>query len=565
MTAAAYGELHGPSAFVRSRRRVNGAVALFTIVCAAQAAFGIWMSARGFRWGDAFYRSTSALFVLHSSDPKLADIGFVWMPLPTLLNLPWVALYPVWQNIVTSGVASTLSSAVCGGAAAAVLLVTARRLGLPRWLGWTFALLVSTNPMMFLYASTGMGEGVAQPFLIGGVCFVTLFWHSGERWWIAAASVALGLGVMSLYETVPFVAAVFAALIAGVLFSSEARPSRPLGRGLAVESLGLLLLIPSIFVGLTWIVANAIIMHQPLFFVSGAYGYSSYQGAAFTSGSVDPKGNLVGVLALLGPRVWPFLIPVAALLAARMVDGRAWRIESVSLVVLALSVIVGLVAPMAYLGSRMDFLRYYIYPLFAAAGWGLYEIAISRRRRRATVLVLAGWVVAVPVCLWVMTNPALGQQEFFEIKSLVTGRDAPQLGYPDPVRGRTPIAQYLDARVLSNHRRVLLDAYQGAAVAVQVRSSHAPYLLMTFDHRFRAALADPRRYQISYVLVPDPAAWPQDAIDRARPQLWAGRDEGFRLVKRFDRSSIPRLPESWRLYSVGPGVRVLSSSTGGAT
>ena len=126
-----------------------------------------------------------------------------------------------------------------------------------------------------------------------------------------------------------------------------------------------------------WIAANAIIMHQPLFFLSGAYGYSSYQGGAFTSGSVQPKGNLIGVVALLGPRVWPFLIPVAALLAARLVDGRAWRIESVSLVVLALSVIVGLIAPMAYLGSRMDFLRYYIYPLFAAAGWGLYEIAIS--------------------------------------------------------------------------------------------------------------------------------------------------------------------------------------------
>src|SRR6201989_196505 len=149
MSAAAYAERHEARAFAAPRRRFNGTLALFTIVCAAQAAFGIWMSARGFRWGDAFYRSTSALFVLHSSDPKLADIGFVWMPLPTLLNLPWVLLYPIWQNIVLSGVASALSSAVCGGATAVVLVLTARRLGLPRWLGWTFAVLVSTNPMVF--------------------------------------------------------------------------------------------------------------------------------------------------------------------------------------------------------------------------------------------------------------------------------------------------------------------------------------------------------------------------------------------------------------------------------
>ena len=61
------------------------------------------------------------------------------------------------------------------------------------------------------------------------------------------------------------------------------------------------------------------------------------------------------------------------------------------------------------------------------------------------------------------------------------------------------------------------------------------------------------------MLFPDPAAWPQDAIDRARPRLWTGRETGFRLVKRFDPGSISRLPESWRLYAVGPGVRVLST------
>jgi hypothetical protein len=562
VSTAAYAQPRRARALVH-RRAVNGTVVLFAIVFAAQLAFGVWMSARGFRWGDAFYRSTSALFVLHSSDPKLADIGFVWMPLPTLLNLPWAALYPVWQNVVTSGVASALSSAVCGGAAAAVLLVTARRLGLPRWLGWAFALLVSANPMVFLYAGTGMGEGVAAPFLIGGVCFVTLFWHSGQRWWIAAAGVALGLGVASLYEAVPFVAAVFAALAAGILWSSEACTSHPLGRARAVESLGLLLLVPSIFVGLLWIGANAVIMHKPLFFLNGAYGYSSYQGGAFTSNSPDAKGDLAGVVALVVPRVWPFLVPIAALLAVRLVDRRLRRIESVSLVVVGLSVTVGLIAPMAYLGSRMDFLRYYIFPLFGAAGWGLYEIAISTRRRRAIALVLGGWVVAVPACLSVMANPGLGTQEFPELKALVRGRDALQLGYADPVIGRTPIARYLDAHVLRNHRRVLLDAYQGAAVAVQVSPDHAQYLLMTFDHRFRLAVADPRRAGISYVLLPDPAVWPQDAVNRARPRLWAGREPGFRLVMRFDPASVPQLPESWRLYAVGSGVRVLSTPTGG--
>ena len=104
------GRVHGRAVRAGRRgspRRVpDGAVLIFALVFAAQFAFGVWMASRGFRWGDAFYRSTSALFVLHSADPKLADIGFVWMPLPTLLNLPWAALYPVWPNVIASGAAS---------------------------------------------------------------------------------------------------------------------------------------------------------------------------------------------------------------------------------------------------------------------------------------------------------------------------------------------------------------------------------------------------------------------------------------------------------------------------
>ena len=281
-----------PRARILAAPRIDGTAAIFAVVFAAQFAFGVWMNSRGFQWGDAFYRSTSALFVLHSADPKLADIGFVWMPLPTLLNLPGAALYPIWQDVIASGAASALASAVCGGASAVILLITARRLGLPRWLGWAFALLVSSNPMLFLYAGTGMGEGVGAPFLIGAVCFLTLFWHSGRRWWIAGAGVALALAVASLYEAVPYGAAVFAAMAAGILWSSESRPSAPLGRGRAIEGLGLMLLVPSIFVGVLWIAANATIMGDPLFFLNGAYGYSSYQADAFTSDSAGADGRL---------------------------------------------------------------------------------------------------------------------------------------------------------------------------------------------------------------------------------------------------------------------------------
>jgi hypothetical protein len=178
---------------------VNGALLIFVLVFAAELAFGAWMAARGFRWNDAMSRSASALSVLHSADPKLANIGFVWPPLPTLFGVVWAVLYPIWPGIVSSGVSATLTTALCSGATAALLLLTARHLGLSNRLGWIFALLVAVNPMVFLYGSNGMSEGVAAPFLIGAVCCLTLFWHSGERLWVAAAGAALALGVASEY------------------------------------------------------------------------------------------------------------------------------------------------------------------------------------------------------------------------------------------------------------------------------------------------------------------------------------------------------------------------------
>jgi hypothetical protein len=348
-----------------------------------------------------------------------------------------------------------------------------------------------------------MAEGVGAPFLVGAVCFLTLFWHSGQRWWIAAAGVALALAFASLYEAVPYGAAVFLALAAGVLWSSEARTSMPQGRLRAVEGLGLLLVIPSLFVGVLWIVANATIMGQPLFFVNGAYGYATYKSEAFTGGSPDVAGDLAGIATLLGERIWPFLIPLAALLALRAVDRRLARIETVSLLAVGLSVTLGLIAPMAYLGSRMDFLRYEMYPLYAAAGYG------------------------------------------------------------DPVVTRARLADYLADRVVSPERHVLLDAYQGAAVAAQLPAAKSRFLVMTFDRRFRAALADPVHHNVSYILVPDPATWPQDIVNRTRPRLWAGKEPGFALVKTFEAGSATRLPEDWRLFAVQPDARVLATTSGG--
>jgi hypothetical protein len=526
------------------RPHVSGAAVIFLLVFAAEFAFGAWMAARGFRWNDAMSRSASALSVLHSADPKLANIGFVWPPLPTLFGVFWSLFYPIWPGIVSSGVAAALTTAACAGATAALLLVTATRLGLSNGVGWSFALLVAVNPMLFLYGSNGMSEGVAAPFLTGAVCCLTLFWHSGERLWIAAAATALALGVATVYQGVVYGAAVYAALVAGILWSSEARVWTPRGRGRAIEALGLLLLVPPAFVGFLWIGANAVIMGDPLDFMYGDYGYGSFQSSADSEGPVlYVTGDFVGALALVGERVYPFLIPLAFVLLVRLVDGRLWRINTLSVTLLALSVPLGMVVPMAVMGSPMGFLRLLVYPLFVAAGWGLYEIAMSRRRRTAVALILTGWLAAVPAGLWSMTNPSLGLEERGELKALAEGVDG-----IDSVDTAAPVARYLEDHILPEGRNVVFDSVaQGSMVAVQLRPAHVQQAIVTSDRRFKDAIAHPGSHDVGYFLMPDPAGTPTAAIGRAYPRLWEGRQPGFRLVK-----TLATRLEKWRIYAVQP-------------
>jgi 4-amino-4-deoxy-L-arabinose transferase-like glycosyltransferase len=526
------------------RRGLSGPAGIFVLVFVAEFAFGAWMAARGFRWNDAMSRSASALSVVHGADPKLANIGFVWPPLPTLFAAFWALFYPVWPGIMSSGSAAALTTAACAGGTSALLLVTAKRLGLSSGLAWTFALVVALNPMLFLYGSNGMPEGVAAPFLVGAVCFLTLFWHSGERLWVAAAGVAVALGVASEYPAVPYGAAVCAALLGGVLWSSEARVWAPRGRMRAIEGLGLLLVVPPIFVGLLWIGANAVIMGNPLDFMTGDYGYGTFQSSADSSGAVlYVTGDAVGALALVGERVFAFLIPLAFVLLARLVDGRFWRINTLSVTLLSLSVPLGMVAPLAVLGSPMGFLRYLVYPLFVAAGWGLYEIAMSRRRGLAVALILAGWLAALPAGLWVMASPRFGLEERGELQAVAQGVDG-----TDSVDIAAPVARYLEANILPTGRNIVLDSVaQGAMVAVQIRPAFMPQIISTSDRRFKDAIARPGSHGVGYFVMPNPKGTPTAAIGRRYPHLWDGGQSGFRLV-----TTLATQLEKWRIYAVQP-------------
>ncbi|MCS7002598.1 MAG: hypothetical protein NZ518_07110, partial [Dehalococcoidia bacterium] len=78
--------------------------------------------------GDAVARTANAYYSVWSRDPHLAAIGFIWPPLPSLLQAPLVVFPP----LAASGFAGGIVSAIGAAIGAAYLLLTVRALGIGR-------------------------------------------------------------------------------------------------------------------------------------------------------------------------------------------------------------------------------------------------------------------------------------------------------------------------------------------------------------------------------------------------------------------------------------------------
>jgi hypothetical protein len=93
-------------------RRVSGKEWLLVLAgCAAAslvAAAWSWRHGALLNYGDAVAHLHIARRVIDSRRPGLSELGSVWLPLPHLLMIPFVAVYAWWAN----GLAGLIRSAL---------------------------------------------------------------------------------------------------------------------------------------------------------------------------------------------------------------------------------------------------------------------------------------------------------------------------------------------------------------------------------------------------------------------------------------------------------------------
>jgi hypothetical protein len=140
-----------------SRAAVSRAEWLAVLLCSVAASLAAivwsWRNGALLNWGDAVAHMHIARRVFDCHQPRLSQLGSVWLPLPHILLLPFVQVYSWWAN----GIAGIIPSALAYVAACAGIYRLARRWLQPVAAAMTLAFF-AINPNMLYLQTTAMTE-----------------------------------------------------------------------------------------------------------------------------------------------------------------------------------------------------------------------------------------------------------------------------------------------------------------------------------------------------------------------------------------------------------------------
>jgi hypothetical protein len=125
-------------------------------------------------FNDTVSRTALGYMVLYGRFPKLTNVGFVWTPLLSLLQLP---LFPLLRLFHHQDLAGPIVTAVAAAATIPVINTIGIDLNVNKWIRRAAILLYGLNPTIVVYAGVGMSEIFF--FLPYALCILYL-----EKWMI---------------------------------------------------------------------------------------------------------------------------------------------------------------------------------------------------------------------------------------------------------------------------------------------------------------------------------------------------------------------------------------------
>jgi hypothetical protein len=279
---------------VEGKERYILAILLIVVSCTAGIVLYLIDRHSFLYFGDAVSHIVRARQFFDSQRPGFHNIGTVWLPLPHLILIPFVAI----DALFYSGIAGPLVGIPCLVGTGILLFLIVRKItGSPR-IAFLSGCLFGLNPNLVYMALTPMNEPICI-FLIalGGYALLRWLLNDGEFWLLACAA-TVALASLCRYETwflVPFVSLV--SILKGRFLWQRAE------RGAAVR---LLMIAGICWAGIAfWVCWNNVEYDDPLKFAR--WTYSVAPGTVLGKERQPPLDALLifgrALLVIFGPFV----------------------------------------------------------------------------------------------------------------------------------------------------------------------------------------------------------------------------------------------------------------------
>lgn len=497
---------------------------------------------------DGISRVANAGYALWSKDPHLSAIGFVWNPLPSLVEIPVLQFSVWWPELKTRGLAGVVQSAAfTAGCAVLIRLIAIDRSVGVGW-QWVAVACFALNPMIVIYAGTGLSESAMLFCILWAVRYLLRWLDSPRVFDLALVGLALAVGYLVRYETL-IAAAGAAVLVTATVFLRAPRNERMAATALSI----LVVLFPIGVTFVVWAATGWIMTGEAFAIISSDYGNSVQVQAALERGSTavfSGESMLAHRLFSIQP-----LIGIALILA--VVRAAAVRQIDPLVPIAAFGAVLAFAIWGQYTGATFGWYRYFMAAIpmvivIALVFWSVTDpggqpTSAERLWARLGAILLGGsLLIGVPVTARSLLDPDINMGLPQMVASLVDPDRYPpekqferRIGIDDRV-----VANYLDAKKLPRGT-VLMDSFQ--TTWVWLASDNLKQFVITSDYDFASALNRPWESGIRYLVLTNPdtnAA--EDAITRRYPTLW--NDDGQGLGVRVFSAPDVYGREKYRIY-----------------
>jgi hypothetical protein len=515
---------------------------IFFSVLLLELGAGYYFHINGFFMGNAVSRVANAFYVLYIQPPHLASIGFVWNPLPSLLELPLMTLVQVYKPLATAALAGVIVTSFAAAGAALLIYKNCVHFKIPNWATYLMVALYAFNPFIFLYGFNGMSEGI---FIFTIVLVVTelVRWIDDEKWthlvWIG---IALVLAFLTRYEAIPFAAAVFVTLAFFMFKKQRLQHENDIENHFAAdeysncddnrnrkslwdyfEGTSVVVFMPLVTGVIVWILLNWIIMGDPLYFLTSQYSNIVQSSENLGEDMLSLVGNVGGVFIFVIKKVFIFIPVLIAILVLRYIDKRLFKWETLMLIALVAS-IPAFQYIMIIMGNSFGWLRFFVYPLPIVMAWLPYEFVHGKARRPAfnrmgVILCCVALVISSVLTGFVFNSSSLASEEY----STYTRGDS-------SVVLQKEVADYINQNCSDSV--ILMDSFETWYVILSMDATDN--IITTCSYTFEAALENPREYSVGYILTVNPEGLGvSDAVNMYYSDLYENGADWCTLVKDF--------------------------------